>query len=691
MASEDIEKEEGRDVFGNNWENPPTQRDLHNNLSMSRSTHAEVERRIRDWKALLKPKPAKGKANQSKVQPKLVRRNNEWRYTSLSEPFLNTPDMFKVEPVTAEDVKAAEMNQILINNQFNTKIRKQKLIDRMVRKVVDEGSVTLRVGWETSAELLTKVEPVYEMQETTNPRHIREIEAARQRNDPENTPKEIIECVLRYQSTGIYFYPVKTGETTYEEVEVKRNHPTVEVVDTENVIVDPSCNGDIEDAQFVIYSYESTMSDLKKDDRYKNVDKIEPENQSVLADTDHYSGSDWSSSGFRFQDDARKKVVVYEYWGYWDIHDTGEAVPILVVWVGNTIIRMEENPYPDQQHPFIVATYLPIDGSVYGEPDAELLEDHQAITGALTRGMIDLMGKSANSQTGIRKGALDYLNRAKFLNGQDYEFNSEGDAQRAIFQHTFPEIPASAYNMLQMQQQEAESLTGVKAFAQGITGQGLGETAAAANGALSAAARRELGILRRLSDCMSTVARKIISMNQAFLSEEEVVRITGGKFVTVRRDDIGGKFDLRLSISTAEADEQKAQELAFMLQTTGQNFGLGMYQLILSEIAKLRKMPELADKIMAYKPEPDPMQQIELQKAQLEIEKLKAETQKILAEAGKASALTDRENLNYVEQESGVNHARDLEKQQAQALGNIELERAKSMLAQDKPTQDNPQ
>ena len=57
--------------------------------------------------------------------------------------------------------------------------------------------------------------------------------------------------------------------------------------------------------------------------------------------------------------------------------------------------------------------------------------------------------------------------------------------------------------------------------------------------------------------------------------------------------DLGGKFDLKLSISTPEADEAKAKELAFMLQTTGQTMGPAFSQIILSDIAKLRKMPDL--------------------------------------------------------------------------------------------------
>jgi hypothetical protein len=156
---------------------------------------------------------------------------------------------------------------------------------------------------------------------------------------------------------------------------------------------------------------------------------------------------------------------------------------------------------------------------------------------------------------------------------------------------------------------EAESLTGVKAYSSGIGSAALGDVAAGIRGALDAASKRELGILRRLANGIVEIGRKIIAMNGEFLSEEEVVRVTNEEFVTVRRDDLPGNFDLKLTISTAEADNQKAQELAFMLQTMGNSMPMDMSQMILADIARLRKMPDLAKKIETYQPQPDPMAQ----------------------------------------------------------------------------------
>jgi hypothetical protein len=280
--------------------------------------------------------------------------------------------------------------------------------------------------------------------------------------------------------------------------------------------------------------------------------------------------------------------------------------------------------------------------------------------------------------------------------------------------HTFPEIPQSAQYMINMQNAEAESLTGVKAFSSGISGQALGNTATGIRSALDATSKRELGILRRLAEGIKQIGRKFISMNSEFLSEEEIVRITNEEFVVVKRDDLSGNIDIKLSISTAEADEHKAQELAFMLQTMGNTMPPEMAQIVLTDIAKLRKMPDLAKQIENYKPQPDPIAQ---EKAQLELELLKAQIAnenakahentfngeldkaKIQTELAKASNMnsdTDLKNLDFVEQESGTKHERDRDRIQSQADGNIALKAVdndfkmqQEMFKQNRPTPTN--
>ena len=138
--------------------------------------------------------------------------------------------------------------------------------------------------------------------------------------------------------------------------------------------------------------------------------------------------------------------------------------------------------------------------------------------------------------------------------------------------------------MIDYQNNEAEALTGVKAFSGGLSGESLGDVAAGVRSVLDAASKREMGILRRLSAGIVEIGKRILAMNAEFLSEEEVIRITNDQFKTIRRDSLKGRFDIKLEISTAETDNAKAQELPFMLQTMGNTIPFEVTQHLISKI-----------------------------------------------------------------------------------------------------------
>lgn len=709
-VSRDIEifrmKSEGKRLQPE-WGNEPTIRDLKQDFEDARPAHGSQVRKINTWLDNLHVRGSAAipkRKGRSSVVPKLIRKQAEWRYSALTEPFLSNDDIFKVDPVTFEDTSAAMQNQLVLNNQFNTQIGKTKFIDEYVRAAVDEGTVIVRVGWDYEEEVTKRTEPVYEYTTSNNPDRIAEFQKIHEmmQNDPvsyqmlSDEERQLHELSM---DSGQALEKVQTGTEEIEDITVVKNQPTVNVCDFNNVVIDPTCEGDMSKARFAIYSFETSLSELEKDGKYTNLDEINIESTSVLNEPDHNTQDD---SSFQFTDKPRKKFVAREYWGFWDIDGSGVVKPIVATWVGDTLIRLQENPFPNKELPFVVVQYLPVRKSIYGEPDGELLEDNQRILGAVTRGVIDMMGRSANGQIGMRKDALDVTNKRKYDAGLDYEFNAPIDPRNAIIEHKYPEIPRSAEYMINLQNADAESLTGVKAFTGGISGDALGDTAYGARNALDAASKRELGILRRLAQGVKEVGRKMIAMNSEFLSEEEVIRITNEKFIKVRRDDLAGNFDLKLSISTAEADNQKAQELSFMLQTMGNNMDVNLSKMILSDIATLRNMPELAKRIEAYQPKPDPLAQ---RKAELEIELLQAQIANEMAKAQEngvdvrlkgAKAATeeakarnlqseaDQKDLDFIEQQGGITHDRDMSKLDHDRGTQLDLKAADSLLAQDK-------
>lgn len=511
----------------------------------------------------------------------------------------------------------------------------------------------------------------------------------------EQEPSELKAGFEMSEEKGELLKATSLGFKKQHVLKTVTNKPTVELCNLKNIYIDPTCQGDMDKANFVIHSYETSLAELTRLGHYTNLDKL----SQSLTDTDGFDLDTYND--FKFKDTARRKLTVYEYWGFWDIDDNNELVPIVVAWCGDTIIRMADNPFPDGKLPFVVFNYLPEENSIYGIPNAELLGDNQEILGAVTRGMIDLLGKSANSQTGFAKNFLDPTNKVKFRQGLDYEYNQGFLPQQHVYTHKYPEIPNSAMHIVQMMNNEAESLSGVKAFSgTGISASNLGDVAAGVRGVLDAVSKREMSILRRISDGMIKLGRKIIAMNSEFLSEEEVVRITNNEFVTIRRDDLQGQFDLSLSISTAEGDDAKAKELSFMLQTIGNTLGQEIVQLILAEIATLRKMPDLAHAIENFHQEPNELEikrtELELAKLEAEIELVKAEamerqakaqvqTAKVDVEQARADNLqsdADNKTLDFVERDSGLSHQRQLEKQSLDHQQKLENELTSNLVNQ---------
>ncbi len=691
------------------WAAEPTLQDLKSEFLACASTHGTLVTNIDSWASLHKgdlPAGMKADKTRSQAQPKLVRRQAEWKYSALSEPMLSSNRLFTIKPTTGEDQEAAIQNELLLNHQFNRQMNRVGFVDDYVRSAVDEGTVIARTGWLRETVKIKKKVDVFDYYSPNSQEEQQLIEQAIQAREADPTTFELRAAsslkaaVAYYDEYEEIVIAVATGkQNEVEEEQILKNTPTVEVIDPRNLRIDPTCGGDITKALFMIYSYETTRAQLLADRvrlGYKNLNKVNWESVGPLVTENHHAQS--SDTSFQFTDKSRKKVVVHEYWGMYDIHKTGQLVPIVACWLGDVLIRMAENPFPDGLPPFVIVPYMPQKRSVYGESDAALLGDQQQNIGALLRGMIDILGKSAAGQTGVAQGTLDAVNKKRFENGQNYQFNPNMPAQNAILHHTYPELSSSAVNLMTILNNDAESITGTKAFSGGMSGDGYGKVAAGIRGMLDSAAKREMGILRRLVMGLVEIARKFIAMNQVFLSDKEVVRVTNTQriglerpekqtdeeFVTINRVELKGFFDIEIDIATAEVDEAQSQDLGFMLQTLGPKGDWNMVKIILCEIARLKRLPHLEKAIREFEPQVDPVEkkkqelevallEVEIAEAQAKAELMKAQAKKALAEAGEV-------DLDTAETEQGVRHQRALQLAQAQGEANQTYEVTKALV-----------
>ncbi len=106
------------------------------------------------------------------------------------------------------------------------------------------------------------------------PEPFAEVKESSHREYATNVPYELKEAHDLTMEQGQPIEPVIIGEKTVKQMRTIKNCPTVEVCDYRNVVLDPTCNGDISKAKFLVYSCESSLAELTKDYKYKNLDRI---------------------------------------------------------------------------------------------------------------------------------------------------------------------------------------------------------------------------------------------------------------------------------------------------------------------------------------------------------------------------------------------------------------------------------
>ena len=582
----------------------------------------------------------KATVGKSRIVSRDIKKQSEWQHSSIVDPFVGTSEIIKCAPITFEDVKAARQNELLLNTQFCRKFDRYNFITKAVKVLDQEGTVVIQTGWDYKDKVVKK---------TTK--------------------------VVATSDDGLEV----TIDDEVEETIVLKNQPTAKVCRNSDIYIDPTCQDNLEDAQFVIYRYETDLSTLKQDPKYSDIDKIQDEEGSKSADWKNPDKTD-----FKFTDSPRKKLLVYEYWGNYDVDGDGIAEPIVCSWVGNTVIRLENNPYPDGKPPFLVVPFNSVPFKIHGEANAELIGDNQKVKTAITRGILDNMAKSNNGQVGVRKNVLDPANKRRFNDGHNFEF--QGTVQD-FWHGSYNPIPNSAFEMIALQNNEIESLTGIKSFSGGINAGSLGATATGARGALDATATRKMNIVRNVAEnLVKPLIRKWMSYNAAFLGEEEVIRVTNEEFVPIKQDDLEGKIDIDINIATSEDNAAKAQELAFILQTLAPNEDPSVRRELMATYMDLMRLPEQAKKTRNYEPQPDPMaeqaKQLELENLQLQNELIKAQIQNELASASedtadkelklararverararKLGSDADINDLRFIKEDEGISHAESME------------------------------
>lgn len=138
--------------------------------------------------------------------------------------------------------------------------------------------------------------------------------------------------------------------------------PKIKLVDPYWFIIDPKATTPRE-AEYIGDTCEMTydqIAELGEQGVYENWRKLadeEPRGSGELADRSRYSRSGANGDfGERRPIGAPKKFMVTEIWGRFDIYGTGRTREcVITVANGDTVLRVQENPFDDKHRPYAIA------------------------------------------------------------------------------------------------------------------------------------------------------------------------------------------------------------------------------------------------------------------------------------------------------------------------------------------------
>ena len=270
--------------------NKPDLRTLQENLRQSQGYQRAQVGRINKYYDIVNctgskelPKQTGRGKKTSRLMIKLAKQHREWRIGVLTEPLAAGDALFQIKPRGLLDREAAYQNQQILNYQFSTQMNKRKFIDNLIHNLVTEGTAIIKTGWEHQSKVEEVEEVSYKYQQPSSPMKEANIAQALQKyqENPASVaalPTLLRKAVYKSAETGMLVEAVEHEVKMVEKEVITVNRPTAEICDYRNVYPDPTCGDDLDKAQFVIYSYDTTIANLKAlGDVYYNLDNIRPD------------------------------------------------------------------------------------------------------------------------------------------------------------------------------------------------------------------------------------------------------------------------------------------------------------------------------------------------------------------------------------------------------------------------------
>lgn len=470
----------------------------------------------------------------------------EWALPSLMKVFTGGESVISITGVDAQDDHNAEIMQDLISFQLQRQNHFFPILYNWMKDALITGLGVVKCYWDR--------EEGYEP----------------------------VECVLNFQSlqalinTGVKIEsissPDRYGDYTviYDSTFYLKNAPKIENILISDFLYSPDAKT-LDEANFVAHKKRVTMSYLRKMEQqgvYANVDDVKPEHWHSKfgldeADTEMEEVLGDQYYGFHSAaEEAREEVTLYECYTKIDINGDGILEDMIITLCQDHILRCEPNYMG--RHPFFAISPTQDPHRIWSKRSyAELVGEIQNLKVALIRQIIHNLALTNDPKMILTPDAIniDDFNkgRAVIRKKPGYQMND------VAMSMPVNQIAPYTFNFLEWAEGQKEQRTGVTRYNQGLDASSLNKTASGINAIMNASNQRLELIARMFAETgVYELYRFLISLNQKFIDQNTVVRLTGEP-MEIKPDDLSGSFDLivnaGLSIQSKEATNTQLQTL----------------------------------------------------------------------------------------------------------------------------------
>lgn len=474
----------------------------------------------------------------------------EWALPSLMKVFTGSDEVITVAGVTEEDDQNAEVMQSLLVYQLQRQNKFFPILYNWMKDSLITGMGIIKCYWERT--------------EGWTP----------------ETQKLNADALRLLSQTGVKITNVQGPDmmgdfmVTWNSPYYVKNSPKIENILVSEFLYSPDAKN-LEDANFVAHRKKVTMSHLRQKEKegiYANVDMVKPDNgpTSWLSDQiEEAIGDNYTPLHKNNQDKAREEVTIYECYTKIDFNNDGILEDMIITVAGDVILRAEPNYMG--RHPFFAISPTKDPHRIWVKRSyAELIGELQDMKVALTRQIVQNIALTNDPKMILSEESInisDYIEGRKVIRKKPGA--SMGDVAMSM---PVNQLSPQTFQFLEWLEGQKENRTGITRYNQGLDANSLNKTATGISAILGQSAQRLELIARMYAETgISELFRFMVSLNQKFVDQETVVRLTN-KQLRISPDDLNGNFDLvvnaGISIATKESTILTLQTMLTALMQT---------------------------------------------------------------------------------------------------------------------------